>query len=182
MAFLFFIDESGQDQQNSPYEVLAGVAIEDRKLWPLIHELHKAELSHFGCRYGSPDRELKAKRLLKTKVVRQANGASPFNSEMRTKLAKSCLQQGERALPVHQAALGQAKLAYTMRALQLANEFGCKAFASIAPKEAPRPTDNFLRRDYALLFERFYRLLRQEAGTSEESSSSTNSIARRATS
>ena len=29
MAFFLFIDESGQDRRNSPYEVLAGVAVED---------------------------------------------------------------------------------------------------------------------------------------------------------
>jgi len=28
MAFFMFVDESGQDQQESPYEVLAGVAAE----------------------------------------------------------------------------------------------------------------------------------------------------------
>jgi hypothetical protein len=32
MAFFMFIDESGQDQRESPYEVLAGVVIEDRKV------------------------------------------------------------------------------------------------------------------------------------------------------
>ena len=30
MAYFLFIDESGQDHRDSPYEVLAGVAIEDR--------------------------------------------------------------------------------------------------------------------------------------------------------
>jgi uncharacterized protein DUF3800 len=30
MAWFLFIDESGQDHREAPYEVLAGVAIEDR--------------------------------------------------------------------------------------------------------------------------------------------------------
>ncbi len=164
MAFFMFIDESGQDQQDSPYEVLAGVVIEDRKLWPLIHELHKAELEHFGCRYGNETRELKAKRLLKTKVYRHANGADPFDPETRRMLAKSCLESGAGALPVHHAALGQAKLAYVSKVLGVAARFDCRAFASITPKGAPRPSGSYLRKDYAYLFERFYMLLRKQAG------------------
>jgi len=52
VAFLMFIDESGQDQRESPYEVLAGVVVEDTKLWPLVNRLHKTELEFFGCRLG----------------------------------------------------------------------------------------------------------------------------------
>lgn len=165
MAFFMFIDESGQDQRQSPYEVLAGIVIEDRKLWPLIHELHKAELEHFGCRFATVERELKGRQLLKPKVFRHARGAEPFDIESRRSLAKSCIESGARALPVHYAALGQAKLAFAARTLALAARFECKAFASIVPKGAPRPTDDYLRRDYSFLFERFYRLLRQQAGT-----------------
>jgi hypothetical protein len=32
MAFLLFLDESGHDLVHSPYQVLAGVAVEDRDL------------------------------------------------------------------------------------------------------------------------------------------------------
>lgn len=164
MAFFMFIDESGQDQQESPYEVLAGVVIEDRKLWPLVNDLHKAELDHFGCRYGgTANRELKATRLLKAKVFRHANGAEPFSASQRKTLAKSCLETGAGALPMHQAALGQAKVAYVQRALQLAARYDCKVFASITTKDAIRPTDDYLRRDYAFLFERFFYLLKEQA-------------------
>jgi hypothetical protein len=31
MSWALFIDESGQDRRQSPYEVLAGVAVEDRR-------------------------------------------------------------------------------------------------------------------------------------------------------
>lgn len=164
MAFFMFVDESGQDQKESPYEVLAGVVIEDRKLWPLVHALHKAELDHFGCRYATPERELKAKRLLKAKVFRHARSAEPFEPEDRQNFARTCLEDGAASLPYHHAALGQAKLAYVLKALDLAARFDCKAFASIAPKDAPRPRSDYLRKDYAYLFERFYFLLREQAG------------------
>lgn len=39
MSWAFFIDESGQDRRASPYEVLAALAVEDRKIWPLIRQL-----------------------------------------------------------------------------------------------------------------------------------------------
>lgn len=159
MAFFMFVDESGQDQQQSPYEVLAGVVVEDKNLWPLIQALHNAELHHFGCRYSTDARELKAKKLLKTKVFRKASEVEPFAPERRRTLAEQCLEDGPSATPSHVAALAQAKVAYVANVLKLASDFECKAFASIAPKDAPRPTDDYLRKDYSFLFERFYKLL-----------------------
>ncbi|MBN2973483.1 DUF3800 domain-containing protein [Sphingomonas floccifaciens] len=50
MSWSFFIDESGQDQRHSPYEVLAGIAVEDRKVWPLIRDLSDAQQHIFGMR------------------------------------------------------------------------------------------------------------------------------------
>ncbi len=157
MAFFMFIDESGQDQRDSPYEVLAGVVVHDRKLWPLVQALHDAEISHFGCRYGTVERELKAKKLLKTKVFRHAAQHNPMDPATRATLATQCLLNGPGSTPKHRAALGQAKLAYCTEALAIAERHGCRAFASIIPKEAPRPSgSNYPRKDYAYLFERFY--------------------------
>lgn len=157
MAFFMFIDESGQDQRESPYEVLAGIVVHDSKLWPLVQALHKAELGIFGRRYASIERELKAKKLLKTKVFRHAALREPFNREMRLQLAAECLSDGAGASPEHYAALGQAKLAYCAKALSVASQFGCRLFASIVPKDAPRPSSaDHLRKDYAFLFERFF--------------------------
>ena len=163
MAFFMFIDESGQDQRNSPYEVLAGVVVEDTKLWPLIRKLHEAELRHFGCRYSTPQRELKANRLLKTKVYRHASQFAAFDETTRTRLARQCLEAGESATRRQCAGLGQAKIAYVERVLAIAWDFRCGVFASIVPKEAVRTTDDYLRKDYAFLFERFFKLLESQA-------------------
>jgi hypothetical protein len=62
MAWFLFIDESGQDHHESPYEVLCGVAIRDEALWGLVRELHDSEIAHFGRRYSGGARELKEKR------------------------------------------------------------------------------------------------------------------------
>jgi hypothetical protein len=53
MACFLFIDESGQDHKESPYEVLAGVAIKDADLWNIVQALHDAEVAHFGRRYST---------------------------------------------------------------------------------------------------------------------------------
>lgn len=163
MAFFMFIDESGQDQRESPYEVLAGVVVEDTKLWPLIKKLHKAELEAFGCRYSTPSRELKANHLLKRKVYRHAALFPAITPDQRSKLARRCLEAGSTASRKHCAALGQAKIAYVEKVLGIAWEFRCRVFASIVPKEAIRPTDDYLRKDYAFLFERFFKFLELQA-------------------
>ena len=48
MAFVLFVDESGQDQHESPYEVLGGILIEDSRIWPLITAVQQAEVDFFG--------------------------------------------------------------------------------------------------------------------------------------
>ncbi len=80
MAYFLFVDESGQDHEASLCEVLAGVAIRDNTLWPFIQEVHRAEMACFGMRYSAGHRELKAKKLLKTKVFRQAAFETTFAS------------------------------------------------------------------------------------------------------
>lgn len=159
MSYLMFIDESGHDLQKSPYEVLAGVVIEDRKLWKLVQQLHRAEVAYFGDKYSALERELKAKKLLKTKVFRHAAGAEPFDAKTRSELAKRCLTSGSDALPMHWAALAQAKIAFAEYALRLCKSFDVHVFASIVTKEAPRPSDDYLRNDYVYLFERFHLFL-----------------------
>lgn len=97
MAYFLFVDESGQDLHASPYEVLAGVAVEDRDLWNMAQSLQAAELRHFGTRYTAGERELKAAKLLKSKTYRQAAQLPQFGDEDRQILARRCLESGETA-------------------------------------------------------------------------------------
>ena len=78
MAYFLFIDESGQDRTDSPYEVLAGIAVEDRNLWNFIQAVQQAEIRQFGTRYSHGHRELKAKKILNRKTFRKAHQLSPF--------------------------------------------------------------------------------------------------------
>lgn len=161
MSWTLFIDESGQDQHESPYEVLAGVAVEDRKLWRVIRQLSDAQQHHFGMRlfdaYGA---EAKAKELLKRKVFRHALQMQPIPVDERAQLAREILNDGTAVSRERLTALAQAKLAYCEHAMEICHAWGVKAFASIVPKGAPRPPRNeLLRKDYAYLFERFFYFL-----------------------
>jgi hypothetical protein len=160
VAYFLFIDESGQDRRESPYEVLAGVAVRDHDLWNLIQALRDAELKHFGIRYTADRGELKAKKLLKAKTFRLAKQLPPFELGDRQELATRCLQNGATAGRSELTALAQAKLAYVEEALEICARFRCRAFASIITADAPRPTGTgFLRKDYAYLFERYFYFL-----------------------
>lgn len=41
MAYLLFVDESGIDHSESPYDILAGICVKDINLWSLIQEIKK---------------------------------------------------------------------------------------------------------------------------------------------
>jgi len=97
LAHFLFVDESGYDAGESPYGVLAGIAVEDRDLWSLVKDIRAAELSHFGgVQYSGGERELKAKKLLKRKVFRQATALDPIPPVQRAALARECLEQGTK--------------------------------------------------------------------------------------
>ena len=161
MSWALFIDESGQDRRDSPYEVLAGVAIEDRKIWPLIRQLSDAQEHIFGMRlFQAYGQEAKAKELLKTKTFRHASQLAPFEANIRARLTREILLDGTAVTRQRLAALAQAKIAYCQFALGLAHSHGAQAFATMVPQAAPRPpSGDAMRKDYAFLFERFYYFL-----------------------
>ena len=159
MAYLLFLDESGHDLKDSPYEVLAGVAVEDRDLWNLICAVQQSEETHFGQRYADEERELKAKRLLKRKVFRHAAQADPIAAAERRELARQCLQHGAAATREQLTALAQAKIAFVEDVLGICERFRCRVFASAVDRDAPRSERNFLRKDYAYIFERYFYFL-----------------------
>lgn len=167
MASLLFVDENGQDHKVSPYEVLAGIAIEDRDLWNLITALQDSEMRIFGRRYTPEDRELKAKKIIKTKTYRLARQLPPFNVEERSLLARQCLDEGACAGRRQITALAQAKLAYVQETLEMCAHYRCRVFACIVPKNSPRPEPGHLRKDYAYLLERFYYYLEDKGTVSQ---------------
>ena len=164
MSYMLFVDESGQDLRESPYEVLAGIAIEDRDLWNLICRVQDAELEFFGRRVSDGLLELKGKKLLKSKTFRQAKQMEPMPEERRRDLARALLEDGASGTREQITALAQAKLAFVSHLLALCGQFRVRAFASVVDRDAPRPEGDFLRKDYAYLFERYFYFLEDRPG------------------
>jgi hypothetical protein len=171
VATFLFVDESGTDGRSSPYEVLTGVTVDESSLWPLICAIHRAEVIFFGQRLSKEGVELKAMDLLKRKVFRHAAQLPPFDSANRTALARDALVEGASARAEARTsrhtrnqltALAQAKLGFVHEVFTLCSKHGCRAFASMVVRGAPRrPNHNYLRKDYAFLFERFHYLLEE---------------------
>jgi len=163
---LYFIDESGHDHRDSPYEVLAAVAIQERDLWNVIQAIRNAELKYFGVPLAQVGIELKGTKLLKRKTFRLAAEAEPLEAEERRNLVRELVLEGyEAEKSGRQArvsfrglvAYGQTVLAFVDSVFRTMARFRIKTFAALVEPSALRPTDgNQLRRDYAFLFERFY--------------------------
>lgn len=163
MSWTLFVDESGQDLHESPFEVLAGVAIEDRNIWHLTCQISDAQQTFFGMRlfdaYGA---EAKAKKLLKKKTYKHAAQMEPLDRGERMRLAREMLEDGEHPTRVRLTALAQAKIAYCQFVLELVREYGGRVFATMVPKDAPRPPNgDEMRKDYAFFLERYYHFLNQ---------------------
>lgn len=159
MAWFLFIDESGQDHKASPYEVLAGAAVRDGDLGPLIQCMHEAEIFRFGRRYSAAANELKGKKLLKTKVFQHARLNISVCGDEISLLARRALDDGANAGIRELKGLALAKTAYVTDVLTLCSRFGVKVFASVVETDAQPTTLSGLRKDYAYLFERFFYFL-----------------------
>lgn len=142
------------------------MAVEDRRIWPLIRDLSDAQQHIFGMRlFEAYGREAKAQKLLNRGTFRHADQMEPIPHEARTRLARELLLNGEDVTRERLTALGQAKVEYCRFALDLARRHGAQVFATIVPQAAPRPVDvEALRKDYAFLFERFYYFLNSRPG------------------
>ncbi len=163
---LYFIDESGHDHGASPYEVLAAVAVQERELWNLIQAIRDGELEFFGVRFAEVGIEFKGTKLLKRKTFRLASEGDPIPADERRDLVRALVQRGYQAQKtgvqtvVHfreLVAYGQAVLAFVERVFLLMGRYRVKTFAAMVNPSALRPDPgDYLRRDYAFLFERFF--------------------------
>jgi hypothetical protein len=159
---LFFIDESGTDHNEAPYEVLAAVAIKERDLWNLVQAVNEAEVKFFGGRLSEAGVELKGKKLLKRKTFRQAGKLPAMPIDERTPLAKSFLIESSKtgqATIREFTAYAQSKVEFVKAVYDICASFGVKVFASMVNVNSPLPGAAMLRKDYAFLFERFYYFL-----------------------
>jgi hypothetical protein len=136
------------------------VAIEDKNIWNLIRELHLLEENIFGRRYSQGDREVKARKILKTKTFRLAAQLPEFSEAERRLLAGECLNNGSNVTKKQLTALSQAKIVFAKKVLEVVANFRCKVFASIvSPEFNPSDTPDYLRKDFVYLLERYFYFL-----------------------
>ena len=94
MSWLLFLDESGHDHKNMPYEVRGGVAVHVSRLWPFVRAVQQIELDAFGAALILYQKELKGSTLLDAKRFKFAGQASTMNDEERRKHCRSFLTKG----------------------------------------------------------------------------------------
>jgi hypothetical protein len=167
---LLFVDESGQDNQDMPCEVLAGVAISQANLWNCIKAIRAAEKEHFGDYLRNLRvSEMKAKRLLKRKRFRLAEQRIEIPSEELPRLAHRALIKGMEA---HQAGCessavtareltgySRSVLRFVDSVLDIAAGFDLKIIAAVVDAGAARSDREVLRKDAVYLYERYFHLL-----------------------
>jgi len=169
VSWLLFLDESGHDHKQMPYEVRGGVAINVSKLWPFVQDAHRLELHCFGAQLNLYRKELKGSTLLDRKRYRFAAQDKQMADEERRKHCRSFLTKGlEKKSPIRDefTAYGQACLAMAEGIFQLLDNFDAKLLAAAIPRSVTKPetfeAEEFLRRDHVYLLERFFYLLEEE--------------------
>jgi hypothetical protein len=164
MSWLLFLDESGHDHKNTPYEVRGGIALHASKLWSFISAVRDLEYSVFGTFLNEHESEIKGSKLLHHYRFQWAKSATPFDESSRRKHALNFLNNSrQRRTPRKDKfiAYGQASLAMVEGTLLLLVQYAAQLFASIMP-HAPKPAgapEEFLRKDQVFLLERFFYFL-----------------------
>jgi hypothetical protein len=94
MSYLLFLDESGHDHQNMPYEVRGGIAVHASQLWPFIQDMQRLELASFGTALHQFKTELKGCKLLDKDRFKWAAQEQQMPDEERRKHCRGFLTKG----------------------------------------------------------------------------------------
>jgi len=163
MSFLFFIDESGHDHKNCPYEVRGGIVLHARKLWQFIQAFRELEEACFGTQLGKFGVEVKGSRLLEKKRFKHASQGELLDDSARRKHATAFLNRGSaHASPteIEFRAFGQACLELCRGVFRLLQAHEGKIFAAVVPRSTKKPPTfqavEFLRKDQVFLLERYF--------------------------
>ncbi len=168
MAWLLFLDESGHDHKQMPYEVRGGIALQDSQLWPFALAMQRLERDAFGCSLAEYQKELKGSTLLDKKRFKFANQAPPMTAVARQKHCRAFLTKGlQKANPTSEefCAYGQACIEMARGIFQLLRDHKAVLFASMIPRgtgKAIGPAEDLLRKDHVFLLERFFYFLEKE--------------------
>ena len=173
MSWLLFMDESGHDHRNMPFEVRGGVALHASKIWSFVQDFFALEQDCFGARLADYGKEIKGSKLLERKHFLWAKQLHTLSDAERQKAVRRFLSQGapESHLSRREfSAYGQACLMMADGIFELLKKHDAVIFASLIRRGIRPPRDyknkHFLRKDHVFLQERFYYFLegKQEHG------------------
>src|SRR5207248_1360990 len=99
MAWLLFMDESGHNHKEMPYEVRGGYALADKELWPFVQDVLRLEHDCFGARLADYKSEVKVVKLLKKDRFKHAVQLPAIDSAKRQHLCRALLQAGLEKRP-----------------------------------------------------------------------------------
>lgn len=163
---LFFIDESGTDHKQAPYEVLGGIGISESEAWQLIRSLKRSQRRHFGVELDDVIDEVKGTHLLKRKIFKNAALEDLIPEDARRTLAKNFLQKGQRARQtgiqepmtrLELIAYSQSCIQYVRQMYEMCERHRVQTFAMLIEVDAPEPAPSeHLRKDMSSLFKLFY--------------------------
>lgn len=169
MSWLLFMDESGHDHRNMPYEVRGGIALHAGKLWPFVQDIQRRELDAYGTALAQFRTEIKGSKLLDRDRYKWAAQAGAMADEERRKHCRSFLTKGlEKKSPTRNefTAYGQASIEMARGVFQALQDHEATLFAAAIPKSVERPettlTEQFLRKDQGFLLERFFYFLEEK--------------------
>lgn len=166
MSWLLFLDESGHDHRQMPFEVRGGVAFHASKLWNFIQAWRRLEEDCFGTTLLAFGKEAKGYKLLDRDRFKWASEDARLPDAERRKLARAFLERGrEKVAPLksHFVAYGQACLEMARGAFDLMLGHDAQLFAALIPRGTKPPKsfqfEDYLRKDQVFLFERFFYFL-----------------------
>ncbi len=169
MGWLLFLDESGHDHKQMPYEVRGGVALLDSQLWPFNRAMQRLEREAFGGSLAEFKKELKGSTLLDKKRFKFANQAAPMETVERQKHCRAFLTKGLQKVKPSSSefcAYGQACIEMARGIFQLLRDHKAVLFASMIPrgtgKVAGGVSEEYLRKDQVFLLERYFYHLERE--------------------
>jgi hypothetical protein len=163
------MDESGVDKKKTPYEVRGGIAIHSKQLRSFNNDMMISEKQIFGCFLSEYKTELKGSKLLQKNRFKCSEQLQNLSDEERRKNCLRFLDSSlKKRLPtkIDFTAFGQASIKMVDTIFALLFKYDAKIFACVANIDEKKPEnfeyEHYLRKDHALLMERFYRFLQEQ--------------------
>ncbi|WP_419913302.1 DUF3800 domain-containing protein [Hoeflea sp.] len=169
MTWMLFLDESGHDHKQMPFEVRGGIALPVPKLWDFVQLWRRLEEHCFGALLADYGKEAKGSKLLDRDRLKWAAQAPVMPDDRRQKQARAFLEIGRvKGEPKSEnfAAYGQASVEMARGAFDLLRAHDARLFASLIPRGVKPPKgfirEDYLRKDHVFLLERYFYFLERE--------------------